>query len=810
MIRRARKWLLRHVSFNSYLKIAKFIEVAEQRLDLAKYVFFTRTKEGNHLQGTINPKAHRATNNVVFKSVPYVAFLLIFLLMPPDLCQSIPSIGTIELDASTVSGFLTAILTIAGIFITLFYTNVPTVLSNKYPSSNGDIPRLFITLVLSDRDLNFCTSFVVVSALSFVACIVQVFSWPAFIYVVCLTMVLIAKLPSIFSLIAGKIDIAAVAAIPANRFLTLARASSFEKPFFDSDYLIPSFKRLARNELALLDTIMTYGLNAGDYSLAYSKAVNKITLETLAIYSRISVAIDTKSYWHAETSAHKTWFMSSTHELNLAIATGTIPQPKKEIDCHGYHKELSRISNKYGRFLIENDKPAEYINYFVMSTSVLECCINNGDIEWAEEYSKQLLDQCLEFCQTMNISSKEGLQTKCGLLELHAVMLLTIPLELGKLCDNVPRNAFHFDSFNTFSQAELQKQGFPLGGNAKMRALCKKLNYEKEVFGTTETPKWWFDKNVNSFGLEAIEQLCSLVLLHHSRYCSNVENLIESDPKSSCILALKEAELFSKTKHCIARLLALGRTAFGTEEPREDYLTQLDILHNSLVKTYPDLAKSFLNNRAELDDFFPDLYGFAFFNYCQLLLGDIINNRLTSFCESIMPLYNLTAISSLDLEKTVSEGSYNDTYKVQVLIEPTIFFLELCGMAYTMAELYEEDGSQEVIASHISAITKTNPKEIERWTICVALNDDVHFNGKLNMDLSSWRKEFLDAVENSGKYPDVPQYPFGSINRKPPAEKKRLLEMLPASALEFGDFSGCKVFNRYILEVDGHDQKIKQ
>ena len=805
MTRRIKRWLIKHASFNTYLRVAKSLEKIEKWLDLAKYVQFTRTKEGKCLQGTVNPLIHRIANNALIRSVPYVILLVVALVVPSLLPQSIPINITTSPDESIVVGFVTAILTIAGIFITLFYTNTPTVLSNKYPSSSGDIPKLLLKLVSSDKSLNYCISFVVVSSVSFFACAARLFNWLAFVYIIVLTMVLLGKLPSVFSLIAGRTDMAALSNVPASRFLSLARASSFDRAFCDSDFLILNFKKLARNELALLDALMNYSLSAGDYSSAYSKTVNETVLKTLAMYSRISSSIDGESYWHIETNAHKAWFMSSSHELNIAISTGTIPRPETTIDRYGYHKELFRISKKYGQYLIDNDESTEYSDYIYASALVLECCIRVGDIEWWKDYFEEMRAQCLDYSLTISDSSKEDLRVKLHLLEQYAAMITTIPLELSKLCDSVSRSAFHFDSFSTFSQAELQRQGFPLGANAKMKALCEKMNYEKEVFGAVETPKWWFNESVNSIGLEVIEQLCSWVLLLHDRYCSSVKRLVKSDSKSSYILALKEAELFSKSKHCIVGLLGLAETSFASESPGENYIVKLEAGHDELVRVYPDLAKAFLRDSAELEGFFPDLYGFAFFNYCQLLLGDIVHNRLSSFCASIIPLYHLTVISSLDLQEAISKGSYNDIYKAQVLCEPVIFFLELCGMAYVMAELLDDKTVQKEIVLRISSITKNDPNERARWTACVAISNDITLNGKISMDLFSWRRTFLDAVRNSGRYPDVPRYSF-VMNWEPPGNKERLLKMLPVSVFDYGDFNGCSIFEKYILGDEGNDQ----
>lgn len=805
MTRRFKRWLSRHASFNTYLKVAMFLDPIEQKLDLAKYALFTRTKEGSCLQGTVNPKVHRVIDNAICGSFLPAVILIATLIIPSYLPQSISSVVMMQLESSVISGFMTAILAVAGIFLTLFYTNANTVFSNKYPSSYGDIPKLFVSLATSDKNLKYCTSFVVVASLSFVLCALQRFNWLAFAYVFALTLTLIGKLPNVFALSTEKTDISAVVAVPANRFLVLARAASFDRSFFDSDYLVLNFKKIGRNDLAMMDNLMDYSLSAGDYAPSYSKAVNDIVLETLVKYSQISSIISAESLWHAETSSHKPWFTSSTYELNLAISTGAIPLPSKTIDPFGYHKELHRISSKYGKHLIESKATIEYSNYFALSTLVLEYSIKHGDIGWAKEYSGLMLDQCLDYCLSIDGSNKDDLQMKLHLLEQYAVMLTTIPLALTKLCTSVPSSAFHFDSFQCFSQAELQGQGFPLGINTQMRIICKKLEHEKEAFDILETPKWWFDNNVNRFASDEIERLCSWVLLLHDGFCSTIKKLTESDPKASYILTLQEAELYNKSENCIRDLLELARTHFDTGTLGKDYLLELENIHNDLVRTFPELAKSFMKDDKKLEEIFPDLYGFAFFNYCQLAFRDIIDGRLDSFCASIIPLYHLVVISSIDLQKTVAEGTYNDIYKAQILFEPTVFFLELCGMAYAMAELAEESECQTIISSRIASIIEDNPRERTRWSICVNLSDDFTLNGKIDMDLFSWRMSFLDTVKESERYPDVPQLPFRITEWELPAGRERLLEMLPPDSFSLHEFSGCKVFKNYLLGDENNE-----
>ena len=184
----------------------------------------------------------------------------------------------------------------------------------------------------------------------------------------------------------------------------------------------------------------------------------------------------------------------------------------------------------------------------------------------------------------------------------------------------------------------------------------------------------------------------------------------------------------------------------------------------------------------------------------------MINDRLSSFCSSIVPFYRLTAISSLDLRKATLDGPYSDIYKALVLSEPTILFIELCGMAYAMAELYEDRNAQRAIESSISEILKNVPKERSRWTVCVASSSNFAIYHMDGIDLLGWRRRFLDAVRSSERYPEVPRYPAGAISWNPPTGKERLLKMLPDIEFGFSNFSGCKIFEEYLLGSGNHDE----
>lgn len=804
---RIAKWASKHLSFDTYMKFDPLFERSNRAKLKIQYFFFTRSKQGKSIRGTLKPGIQQILESAVFNSLPYLLALFVLAfgpyVLPNTLSDHLAYLG----DKSIFAGFMTAILAIAGVFLTLFYTSAATVLSNKYPSNTGIISDLFIRAALSNRDLVFCNAFVVVSIATFILLGTGVTNILVIAYIAILSVLLITRLPKVLKLSSTTTSISSLAAIPARRFLSLAQASSSNLPFYDSVLFTTNFNRMARHELNLLQSIMDYSINSGEFRFVYAKAVAELIAEVLVKYSRISVSIPSDSKWHLEKNEHKSWFLADSFEVDLARKTGTIPQPKSLPNPLGFHDRLWSIACQYKTMLIREERYDELSGWYSIQQAVIECCIDNGDLLWSDEKALSIASETIDQIVSLPADNDEQLQEKCQLLDVGSACFSTPVIEICKLALSSDGSSFLFHNFKHFSYAEVHKKGFPLGADQKLIDLCTKIVYEKDIYDKVITPEWYFDESVSTFGKDAIERCIHLVQSLYSDFANKLLELVDEDSVSSFILVLREAELHHKVFHCLTVLQQFSEEYFNESSYALAYIEQVESTHSVIVDKYPKIAVSFLSNESHLSEFFPDMYGFSYFNFCDQLHKLILERKLEEFCNSVVPLFRLATLCHLDLQQQLKDRRFNDWYKAQIMIEPTILFFELCGMAYCMSELTSNKAIQDKLQEQINEILKSFPSEADRWRACFELSSDFRFHSKTHMDLFEWRKLFIDNILEEGLYPDYPEYPFSRMHWKPNADEKRLLKMLPHGFSEFRKFDGCSVFQCFLFNEGGSDEE---
>lgn len=803
---RVAKWASRHLSFDTYMRLDSCFERLSRAKLKLRYFFFTRSKQGKPIRGTLKPGIHQVFESAAFSSLPYLFILAILSICPYVLPDFISDCIVYQNDKTIFAGLMTAILAIAGVFLTLFYTSAATVLSNKYPSNTGIISDLFIKAALSNKDLKYCNAFVVVSIVIFLLLGLGITNLLVIAYIAVLSVLLIIRLPKILKLSSTTTSISSLAAIPAGRFLSLAQASSSNQSFYDSEWLTVNFNRMARHELSLLQSIMDYSINSGDFRFVYAKAVAELIAGVLVKYSRISVSIPSDSKWHLEKNEHKSWFMADSFEVDLARKTGTIPQPKSSPNPLGFHDRLWSIAYQYKTMLLREERYDDLSSWYSLQQAVIECCIGNGDLLWMNERVLPIASESIDQLISIPVDSDEQLQEKCQLLDIGSACFSTPALEICKLALSSNGSSFLFHNFKCFSCEEVHRKGFPLGTDQKLIELCAKIAYEREIYDKIITPEWYFDESVSNYGKDAIERCMRFTQSLYSDFASKLLKLVEEDSTSSFILVLREAELHRKALNCLTELKQFSEECFNDSSCASAYIEPVESTHGVIVDKYPAIAIAFLSNESHLSEFLPDIYGFSYFNFCDQLHKLILNRKIEEFCESILPLFRLSTLCHLDLQQQLKDKQLNDQYKIQIMIEPTILFFELCGMAYCMSELIGNEAAQAQIQEQINEILDSFPSEADRWGACLELSSDVFLHSKMSMDLFEWRKLFIDAIVEEGLYPDYPDYPFSRMNRKPSSDEKRLLKMLPYGFSELREFDGGNVFRSFLFNERSSDE----
>ena len=715
-------------------------------------------------------------------------------------------------DKTIVVGFLGAMLTVSGVFLTLFNTNTLSIYASKYPNGDSSILRMFSQTVSEMPELKFCGSYVVVAVVTIASLMFIDVNLLTCFYMSVLSLVLILMMFKVVNPRPDQTELANVA-VPVNRkLLAAAAAASCEFSFSESQVLVSYFKKVTDDSISDLGELMGFAIAQEKEGRGGAADVASSVLLALGKYEDLRKMIPDESPWQPTEYVHKSWLESDPFEVSWAMRAGTIPMPETVRRPNGVEARLMSINDRYRDYLSNSGKDKEEDPLGLAWNSQLvdetvKHSIQVGQIGWIAEQCPAEYQREFEFASALSAGTPDGFAMQCRLLEAYAISMTTIPLGLTGLCKDLDSESFKYDSFSSFSRGELLRKGFPVANDQKAVALCGQIERELFVAGDPVTPSWFFDKEINSISTGVIRKSVSFVESLFKVYETNLKSLIQEKIRASYIMVFKEAEYFEKTENCLhAMREAVGRFDAGGKARLDAAETEVIKLHRGIQLLYPDVACAFQQDKSDFKNVLPDLYGFVLYRYCEMTLDDIIRGSMDSFGQRMSSLYLIAGFASNDRRDELRQGQSSDSYKVQVLLTPMLFFFELCGMAYAMAELTGQQTMQQEITAWAEHRLKDHPEDAERWTAALELSRTTLGFGKACEYLSRWRQSFIDAAQTKENYPkDVP---FPLRREKPNKEQKRLIDMFPSGPLAAGMFDGCKVFSKFVLEPitgDGGD-----
>lgn len=792
--------LKKTISFDKYRKIAPVLMRLHEFSLRLRFFVYTRQEKGKPLRGSLYPKLSAYLSSALGRSVPYLVILLALFGIPYVLPNEFQLLVP-PLQYPIPTAFLGAMLTIAGVLLTLFFTSMMTTYSSKYPDGNALISRLFVDSVLNNRSLNFCMSYVTIAVIALVASAFLGFNHAVLIYMGIMSLALIVTIPNIIKLFAQRTELDYVAGIVGNRFLSAALAASTNYSFFHSVSLLNYFQRVANAAISELSELMEFAVAHEKRGHGNADPVADLVLQVLGKYELLRPSIPDESQWHPSIGVHKSWFESDSHEIDLAMSTGTIPFPKTKTNPDGFELRLIDIHKIFRRHLIDSNDTQRYLNCAMHIDIILEVALENGNLSWLSDFAQDYLQEVFLFANQLPENNKEKLLERGQLLEEYSRTITGISLGIMKFCAGVRTDSFRYKEFSTFSREELLKKGYPIANDPKMINCCKQIQRELFVADEAITPDWFFNEIVNKSVVQSMQELGSFIEMQACGFYDNLIHLAENSPRSVYVLVLKETELLSKTRKCLAAITGIVSSCSRNDEQwLNDFKSRIEDKHKSVVKLYPNLISSFQQEESGFKEHIPDIYGFVFFNYCDAVLGDIVRKDFAAFQEKAPALFFLAITSSSNLRSELIDKPYNDRYKAQVILAPLEYFFELCGMAYAMAELEKNATLQDNPIGWARKNLEEYPNEIERWRAILELSEDVFFGGKVFMDMFGWRREFLESAQQCKSYPTSTAWSVFHSTEEPNEEEKRLLEMFPSAAFGSpGDFNGNQVFMKFVF-----------
>ena len=621
---------------------------------------------------------------------------------------TISLLGVVDDDnRSAYDGLLIAIITVTGVFLTLYFTSITTVAGTLY----AKVPQRIRSMLIRERVGNVYTFLLIV-----------------------LTVI------SMILLIVGTVlDFRPMAAVFLTGFLSLISIQAFAAlgerafRFFDptsfADNLLWDLGRWSNQTT-------TAGFRWNDASFqnhyrrqAYEavkglKALVKVCHEEdhlrqeplmllfsralvfLSVYLERKRCIPSNSRWYKLAPHHQAWYLSPYHSVDLATKTQAEIQPEMKPSPHWLEEEILSTAVDSLETCLEDGRVEVSAHILEDMTSLFETFGTEWDVEYGTEILLRTSQKVSRFLVQAGSATSRREESTENLVLVERLALLPINLLLG-FAKNIA-DVDHEALLRALSHTNWQRTnaiyglGLPAVMLERLEIVQQQLRFEIQAEGRVVSPKWYQGQFVlQSMAYALHQQMIRLLDIPYSFYLQEVEQLSKqnrhlcaavliSNGLQFCNKALAhipEVEKLAEFLETVRTLKTLPWPIWNWEETINGLEKAQDHLIVHLARSIPGLTM------IRKDESIPDYLGKAVHLAGEWCFRSLLANDANLFSE-IFPHYFGGALNIREMLREETSG-WDIQSAVHILSEPLIDLCELSGYAYLLAEVHQESGLWE-------------------------------------------------------------------------------------------------------------------
>ncbi|MDE2949812.1 MAG: hypothetical protein OXT68_03515 [Chloroflexota bacterium] len=667
-------------------------------------------------------------------------------------------------DASVAAydGLLVAILTVTGLFLSLYFTNFNTVIGTLYVEVPENIRNLLIHEPLNRVATLLLTNLIVFTLMTLGGAVV--FSVRPLISMVVVLIVGILAIPM---------------------FVFVGRRTLF---FFNPTYLVTTvIENLEKGShdavstsFAGLDTaIQDFRMRVTHEEAQKLKSIGRIVVEKqnlrrdsviplisvslgfLAEYVRRKRRIPIDSAWYAKRDRHRNWYLANPTEVQLALGTYTGLRPEQSPDFDWLEETLLTFFEDVFQSVVRES------DFLVASEIVRTSHIAFNELG-AEHHieiaarSVLALYRSLYTCliaQESTLSRTERLE-QLQLISDLSFLPITILLSFFERLRNLSISCLtdEVKQIDWQDEKDLYVRNLPTFILSDLNRLRSKIKFELETQGDVVSAPWYICQLAVQPVAESLKkQLTALKELGRHYYINDSNNLINSELNhAATLLVISGLEYLHKLEFH-------SQSLFNVMRDIEDHriLTELpfaEIDPQSTVQEIVSLKRMLIMNLARcipklvVSDFFtagdtPDLLGQAvrtlgeeYFNALRSGDGELAAIIFQSYFQGALATKDAVAMETAD---------WQPPQNIRFTVEPISDLLALSGYAYLFSE-FHQDSSLWDSCTNIWSQNLVNTGMYESLAMMmqlVALSKRSLMLVVLSHTRDSWRQKFQHVLK---------------------------------------------------------------
>lgn len=596
---------------------------------------------------------------------------------------------------------LSAIASVAGVFLGLYFTAVAGIASNFLLRATQNIRRYFLATPVGEQ---YVRTVALTGIISIFYLLAKSFGHP------------IHPVGLVFLSIAGAYIVIKFWSVGSNVFYSLeptVALPSIGKNI--ADYMKgltpPGFKwdkpaiqnhhrRLVSDNLELASDLIDFGIE----EIKLSKEQLHIALRYLGgllfLYPKFKRKMPKNSFWYKTKNQYESWTLADSTQIALALNTGTSLQPKTIKDFTWFEEETLDIGVKIFETYIKEKNITSVVQGLELFVDVVEVYGTDFD-ETALKLLFQKTEKIVSIVELEKIADPTNIRYKeqLVLIDTQCRLAISAVLGLAKYLDGTSANGLSatISRIQWYSDKGIYLTGLPLTMLPRLESTASYLKNELLIEGKRLSPEWYIRTLcVQEYLFALLNYFKYLKTFHSDYFQTKLDKLTAENQLGLAVQLLQRWVEFTRKYHRLVDLLAkhiedckpfhqVKDLPWIIFDPDEEYKISRDRekeVTDKMIRLLPQLI--LLKTGEDI----PDYFGQALTKGVQACYEACEDNdpaRLKAIFSAVF----VASLSAFDMARAKTQDWSEEQSKIIFSTEPLINLYELSGFARLYSELYQ-------------------------------------------------------------------------------------------------------------------------
>lgn len=692
-------------------------------------------------------------------------------------------INTQILSSSAIDSLLTAIASVAGVFLGLYFTAVSGIASNFLLRATQNIRRHFLSTPVGEQYVQTVALTGIISIFYLVA---KSFGHPihpvGLVFLSLLGAYIIIRFWRVGSEVFYSLEPTSSLPRITKNILDYIKGATppgykWSKPAIQNHY-----RRLATNSLELIENLNDFGIREIKLSDEQLIIALRYLGGLLFVYADNKRKIPTNSFWYKTRNQFESWTLADSTNISIALQTGTTLSPKTVKDFTWFEEQTLDIALRILKLFAKDKKVGSTFQGLEVFVDVAEIYANDFD-ESGIKLLFEKLDEISPAVYAIKVDGEEKQAHKehLAFVDSQGRLAIAALLGLSKFFDgqSVVSLIEKISKIKWSSSNGVYLADLPFAMTSSLESTANDLKNEITIEGKIHSPAWYIETLcVHSYIFALQKYFTFIKSLHTGYFQSKFEKLITAGQLPLAVHLLQRWIEFTNKYRKLVFVLKkhveecqpyhkvkdLSWPVFDFVSEEKNALDREKEVVDKLVQLLPKLKD------LAIGDDLPDYFGQALtlgIEACYQAYEENDPERL----KKTLPFVFDASLSAFDKIRAKVQNWAQEDSKIVYSTEPLINLLEISGYAKLYSELYQNPVLWQVAQTLWDAYLGA----IDAHQFIEFLNAMVRYRDTLFMIMPqdnlriNWKMYFENKMREHGFpiFPDSESYDFVNNRRQP-------------------------------------------